>query len=287
MKKHLSFAVCLCLLLSAMLLPYPAVAQEESEVVDVSFREMEKPGDLNSSGVNRAIVSTHFTQGGASLACTAQASASTGNMMVYIYRIGQGSNPVNITGATHLAMDLWVPTDGYFDKVQGDAGVNIDDADNVSKWSGTGGRAMAADVKNALKGMKAGWNFVTIPLSQASTCTNAADFRFYVINSGIEEGSTFYIDDVRFMNQAAIQSIMPERNAAKQVAITLSQGKIGEATAIYGKLLHRQREYISAEFLNQFGIDPIPATEKFTLTFDTAGGRLLLRHNKFTRKILL
>ncbi len=270
MKKCISFVLSILLVLSVFALPVTVTA-EESGVVDVSFREMEKSNDLNKTNLAISISTKKFTQGKASLSCTVEENGSTGNAMVYIYRVGQTSNPVSIAGATHLAMDLWVPTDGYFDNIKGDAGIRIDDADNVSKWSTTGGSAAASRVRNGLRNLKAGWNFVTIELDKEATCQNAVDFRFLVSNTGAPVGSTFYIDDVRFVNQAALQTVVPDRNAAKTVVGMLTEGEAQKAKEAYTALLHRQRVYVPADILTKNNIDVIAPTVQYTATFDTDG----------------
>ncbi len=271
MKKFVSLLLCCLLLLSV--LPTVSLAQTGADaVVDVSFREMEKSNDLNSSNLTRSVSTTKFTQGTASLGCTVQEGGSTGNAILYLYRLGQKSNPANIAGATHLTMDLWVPTDGYFDNIKGDAGIKIDDADNMNKWGGSGGSAVASRVRNGLRNLKAGWNFVVIALDKETTCTNAVDLRFHVSNSGIAVGSTFYIDDVRLVNQAALNTLAADRNAAKRVVGLLTDGEIETAQTAYEALLHRERVYVPADILAKHNIPVIAPTVQYTATFALDGG---------------
>ncbi len=271
MKQCMSFVLSLLLILSVFGLPVFANAQTE-EVVDVSFREMEKLNDLNKSNLAISLSTQKFTQGKSSLSCTVEQNGSTGNLMVFFYRLGQGSNPVDISGATYMTMDLWVPADGYFDTIKGDAGVRIDDADNMNKWGSTGGSASAANVKTALKGLKAGWNFVAIPLDKETACQNAVDIRFHVGNSGVAAGSVFYIDDLRFVNDAALSEIVPDRNAAKAVVGMFAEGQTAQAQAAYQALLHRERVYVPADILTQNNVEPISPTVQYTVRFDLDGG---------------
>ena len=271
MKQCISFVLSLLLVLSVFALPITAKAQT-NELVDVSFREMDKLNDLNKSNLAISISKEKFTQGSGSLACTVEAGASTGNAIVYVYRLGQGSNPVSIAGATYATMDLWVPTDGYFDTIKGDAGFRIDDADHKNSWGSTGGAAAAASVKTALKGLKAGWNFVAIPLDKETTCQNAVDFRFHVGNSGIAVGSVFYIDDVRFVNDAALQTVVADRNAAKTVVGMFTDGQTAKAKSAYEALLHRERVYVPGDILTKNNVDVIAPTVQYTATLNLEGG---------------
>ena len=271
MKKAISVVLTLCMFLSLLVLPTTVSAQTE-EVVDCSFRELEKSNDLNSSGINRAISTARFTQGAASLECTATEGTANGNFFVYFYRLGQKNNPLDISGATHITMDIWVPTDGLLDTIAGDAGINVDDVDHMNKWGDSAGKVSASAVKAALKGLKAGWNFVSFPLSAPSTSQTAADIRFYMIKSGLAEGTKIYIDDVRFVNQAALDTVAADRNAAKEVIGLLSEGQTDEAAAAYNGLLHRQRVYVPETLLTAQGITPIPATNRYTASFDLDGG---------------
>ncbi|MBR3844023.1 MAG: InlB B-repeat-containing protein, partial [Clostridia bacterium] len=269
MKKMISLVLSLLMVVSMFALPATVMAEEQ--VVDVSFRDMESSGDINGAGVRWTGDSDKYTEGTQSLRFTFDSNAST-QLIFYIYRLGQGSNPADISGATMLQFDMWVPADGYFNTVNSDAGVKIDDADHVSNWGTTGGEATVQSVKNSLKDMKAGWNHVSIPLKAMTTCTNAADFRLHMLQTTVQENEYVCIDDVRFVNDLANETIVPFRNAAKEVIALLAEGNATDAETAYRALSHREREYVPEDLLIANGITPIPAGVQHTLSFDVNGG---------------
>ncbi len=271
MKKCVSFVLSALLILSVFAVPFWANAKTE-ENIDVSFREMEKSGDLNSTNLDFSISTQKYTQGSACVAYTVGEEGPSALMVVNLYRLGNKDNPVDITGATHLTMDIWVPTDGLLDSVSGDAGINVDDAENLNKWGGSAAKVSASTVKSNLKGLKAGWNFVVFPLVTESSSTTAADMRFYLIKSGLPEGTKIYIDDVRFVNQAALATVAEDRNAAKAVVGMLNDGNAHQGKTAYENLLHRQRVYFPETLCTKFNLEPIAPTVQYTATFDLDGG---------------
>lgn len=266
MKQILSFALILLLVAGTFLLPAQADA-----MVDVSFRDMEDTVDINASRAGFAVSKTMFTEGSASLAFTLKDDCAD-QLFFFIYRKGLTGNAVNIAGATYLEFDLYVPADGYFDTISGDAGVNIDTAENLSKWGSSAGKVSASTVKAGLKNLKAGWNSVSFKLDAPATATNAVDFRFYLLKSGAKAGDVLYIDDVRFVNDETHNVVSPRRNAAKQVIGLIAEGRYVEAKNLYEKCTPSQRDYIPDDLLQKASITPIAPPKQYTLTFNTNGG---------------
>lgn len=267
MKRVLS----LFLILTLFFTMGAVAAQAQETYVDVSFRDMDTSTNLNASRANYGVERTNYTQGSASIAYTLKDDCAS-QLLFYVYRQGGTSDTVNIAGATLFQFDLWVPSDGYFDNIKGDAGVNIDSGENVSKWGSSAGKVSAATVKAGLKNLKAGWNFISLRLDAPSTCTNAVDFRLYMLNSGVTAGDVIYMDDFRFVNDLADYDTSYFRNQGKQVNALIRQGEKATAKALYNTLTPRARDYVSSELLSTIPVTPIAAPREYTLSFNTNGG---------------
>ena len=258
MKQSIAWLLVLVTLLTLGMVP----ATAQSTVVDVCFRDMETTSsDLNTARCTFKLSQTTYTQGSRSVEYTMEDTAATGLLVWYFYTSGQ-TGSLNIAGATHLQFDLYVPTDGYFNNISGDARVQIDDADHKNAWGSSGGTASAASTKAALKGLKAGWNHVSIPLDSASTCTNMVDMRIYMGNSGAKTGDKLYVDDIRFVNETANTTITPLRNSAKKVIILISQGEFAKAAQTYAALSKEAKAYVPQSVVDAYGLQ---ATTSATL----------------------
>ena len=250
MKRSIALFLTLVTFLTIGMIPTTA----QSTVVDVCFRDMETTSsDLNTARCTFKLSQTTYTQGSSSVEYTMEETAATGLLVWYFYTSGQ-SGSVNIAGATHLQFDLYVPTNGYFDNIAGDARVQIDDADHKNAWGSSGGTASAASTKTALKGLKAGWNHVSIPLDSPSTCTNAVDLRIYMGNSGAKKGDKLYLDDLRFVNEAANTTVVPLRNSAKKVISLLTLGEYAQAAEIYTALSNDAKAYVPQAMADTYGL---------------------------------
>jgi len=253
LKRIIALILVLITILSFNMLPVTA----QSTVVDVCFRNMEtSQSDLNTSRCTYALSQKTYTQGSHSVEYTIADDAASGLLLWYFYTEGQ-SGSINIAGATHLQFDLYVPTDGYFDNITGDARVQIDDADHKNAWGTSGGTASAASVKAALKGLKSGWNHVSIPLDSPSNCTNAVDLRIYMGGSGAKSGDKLYLDDLRFVNDAANTTITPLRNSAKEVIALVSQGEYAKAANTYSCLSNDAKAYVPKTMVENYGLQSL------------------------------
>ncbi len=250
MKQSVAWLLVLVTLLTLGMVPTTA----QSTVVDVCFRDMETTqSDLNTARCTFALSQATYTQGSHSVEYTMGADAAGGLLVWYFYTSGQNGS-VNIAGATHLQFDLYVPTNGYFDKITGDARVQIDDADHKNAWGSSGGTASATSTKAALKGLKAGWNHVSIPLDAPSTCTNAVDLRIYMGNSGAKQGDKLYLDDLRFVNEAANATVVPLRNSAKKVISLITLGEYAQAAESYAHLPQDAKAYVPQSMVDTYGL---------------------------------
>ena len=80
-------------------------------------------------------------------------------------------------------------------------------------------------VKNAFKDIQNGWNHIVIPMTFKQSIKNdmlrVYDFRIYFVGVSLPENWQIAIDDVRFMDGAAVATILPERSKAKDVTLAI------------------------------------------------------------------
>ncbi len=224
--------------------------------IDVQFRAFEKLGaDTNKNGNAAGALDRNKVQpleGKSSLAMTWE-NAAQGEFHVFIYHYNQGQVsggnqwetatfegegawevpcPKASKGTLNLVFDLYVSDPAVIRNASGDCGFGFD-AETPNAWGGGGqgggvnkAELMAAfDAANGGAGLKAGWNQVILPLGMnknyAGKVLTVYDMRFYFLGANIPAGFALKFDDIRFMNQEAIDTILPGRTAAKQVTLSI------------------------------------------------------------------
>ncbi len=186
--------------------------------VDEQFRSMDYINDIATSGMAAHTgISTDRLEGEGSVEFTAQ----TGDLYFFLYSLGQANNPIDISGATHLVFDMYVSTNKPFDKINGDAGVNMDDATHMNEWGQSAGFVSAMTVRKALNGLKPGWNHIVMPLDAKATTEELAAIRLYMTNTIVPADTIVRIDDIRFVNQAALDDTIAKQTAAKDLTVAI------------------------------------------------------------------
>jgi len=165
---------------------------------------------------------------------------ASGEFHVFIYHHKQGNGwsvdsfdegcwkvPVATasTGTINMVLDLYVNNPSVLLTATGDCGFGYD-IKQPNDW-GNGGsvnkaKLMAAfNAANNGEGLKSGWNQVIIPISfnanYAGQYVTFYDMRFYFLGATVPAGFTLKIDDMRFMNAVALETVLPGRQAAKEV----------------------------------------------------------------------
>jgi hypothetical protein len=97
----------------------------------------------------------------------------------------------------------------------------MDDTNNMNAWGESGGKVDAPQFKAALANLKDGWNHVVAPLRAETACTNLGDIRIYWAGASKMIGMTIILDDIRFVNQAALNGAYADRTAAKDATIAI------------------------------------------------------------------
>ncbi len=214
------------------------------EAVDVQYRAFEKSeSDLNKAGAaagdKYGLSKDQPLEGSSSLQMKWTGDAS-GEFHVFIYHHKQGNGwtvdsfdegcwkvPVATasTGTINMVLDLYVNNPSVLLTATGDCGFGYD-VKEPNAW-GNGGsvnkaKLMAAfNAANNGEGLKSGWNQVIIPISfnanYAGQYVTFYDMRFYFLGATIPSGFTLKIDDMRFMNAVALETVLPGRQAAKEV----------------------------------------------------------------------
>ena len=228
--------------------------------IDVQFRAFEKFGADAAKDGTAGREANKFgkdtvqpIEGKSSLAISWDKATSNNEFHMFIYHYNQGQVPGGAQwetdvfegegawevpcpsaskGTLNLVFDLYVSDAAALRNASSDCGFGFD-ADQPNAWGGggQGGGAnkavlMAAfDAANGGKGLQDGWNQVILPLglnkNYKGQVLTVYDMRFYFIGVNITDGFTVKLDDIRFMNQEAIDTILPGRSAAKQVTLSI------------------------------------------------------------------
>ncbi len=220
--------------------------------IDVQYRAFNKFGADTAKDGNAGQAASKFgkdtvqpMEGTSSLGMSWNA-ATQGEFHVFIYHYNQGEAPGgkqwetavfegeggwevpcpdSKSGTLNMVLDLYVSDPSVILNASGDCGFGYD-VKKPNEW-GNGGSvnkaklmAAFADANNG-EGLKAGWNQVIIPISFNANYKGQVltfyDLRFYFLGCNIPAGFTIKFDDMRFMNQEAIDTILPGRTAAKNV----------------------------------------------------------------------
>ncbi len=184
--------------------------------VDVQFRALDLHKDVAWVNTNGGALAGEHLEGGDALIAT----ATGGHALLHTYSNGQASNPINIAGATYVVFDLWVEDGAAFSAAvkSGDCGINMDTVATMNQWGEAAGKVDAPQLQAAMANLKDGWNHVVAPMRAEATATDLADIRLYFIANA---GSTFIIDDIRFINDAALNGVYADRTAAKDATIAI------------------------------------------------------------------
>ncbi len=228
--------------------------------IDVQFRAFEKFGADAAKDGTAGREASKFgkdtkqpIEGKSSLAISWDKATTNNEFHMFIYHYNQGQVgdgpqwatdtfagegswevpcPSASKGTLSLVFDMYVSNAAALRNASGDCGFGFD-AETPNAWGGggQGGGAnkavlMAAfDAANGGAGLKDGWNQVILPLGMnknyAGKVLTVYDMRFYFIGVNITDGFTVKLDDIRFMNQEAIETILPGRTAAKQVTMAI------------------------------------------------------------------
>ena len=163
------------------------------------------------------------TEGAASVKW--QYAAASGDVpWYYVYCDNFGaSEGVDIAGATHMIFDLYVSNIAYLTFTSGDAGINL--SDNSGGWNNNGGRVWKDEWLSVLQSLKSGWNHVVLPIDFTdATGSKVWAFRAYNTSGNAPAGFYTMMDDVRFVNEAYLNSEdYADTLAAKDVIAAISE----------------------------------------------------------------
>ena len=241
------------------------ITLEELIPVDAQFRMMDYAADIAATGSATMLdTSEDCLEGDASVEFSI---GTTGDVLLHIYSLDKNYNPIDITGATHMIFDLYVSTNKPFDKINGDAGVNMDTLDNMYAWGNSAGNVSAMTVRKALNGLTPGWHHIVMPLEQKSQACDLVDIRLYMTNTIVPADTTIKIDDIRFVNQAALDGPVAKQTAAKDLTIAIKnlppvdELQLGDESKVLKAIA--ARELVDPEYMSMVKdldrLDPIIA----------------------------
>ena len=211
-----SLAVVLSLMMVATML-IGGFTASAWDLVDVQYSACEDYSTLISQDWSLA----EGLEGNSSKQCTLG-----GDLMCHIYNDTRTNPALDITYATHVVFDLWVSDAAAFKagiQSAADCGFNLDDADHESQWGGSGGTINRdATFRPAFNNLQDGWNHIILPLDAESECWNLASARFYAVGGTGFAGITIRLDDIRFVEEAALTDSYAKRTAAKDATIAIS-----------------------------------------------------------------
>ncbi len=263
MKRKISLALVLCLLCS--LIPFGAMTAVAANSVDAQFWAADNGGLTIYVDDSPSYNTENFTEGTASLQL--EAKEDNPNFVMFLT-----TNPVDITGATHLVFDVWCQKDNQLDGSDGwtdlyawseaaKGSMGWDEAQPYANATAAGNANYNDEKQQAFKacyaGLKAGWNTVTIPLDATVTDgQNVAIWRLRFANvSNMKKDEVILFDDFRFVDADTLANVVPDRAEAKKVIAKLAQGlaklDVAEALTAYNALTDAQKAYVPADLLAQ------------------------------------
>ena len=225
-----------------------------SEIVNIPFRAMDNALGLSNEGtVSRSVVSP-YTEGTGAVKFE-WTDARTGGLFWYVRCDNYETTSVDITGATHMIFDFYISDTAKWELFPGGSGgTRINLNNNGDGWDNNAcGQVTVDTMKSAFATVKTGWNHMILPIdTSAATSTALNNFRFYFSGATCQTGFYAIMDDVRFVNQAYLDSAdYTDMVAAKQATIAFSkltvhssQDELDAAYAIYEGLTDSQKALV-------------------------------------------
>ena len=234
MKKTISMLLALCLLLT--IVPFGGMVASAAEYVDVQFRSMDDIismisyfHDRNGNNDKVFLDTENFVEGTGAVGGVVKSNAQD----LYLFLHDNGDR-VNAAGAQYLTMDVYVTRDNMLDGAeQYWSDVRADDAAHANQNGEYDNPPLTSmpdnenGIRKALTGLKKGWNHVVVHLDNAVTATDLTSMRIRLTSGGKMTnclvGDEVLFDDIRLVNAAALQDIVPKRNAAKDVTAMIHE----------------------------------------------------------------
>ncbi len=208
--------------------------------VDVQFRALDKGGsDRAPAGAagydSHTLDKVEYLEGTSSFKATWN-SAKSGDTHFCFYHYNQswdeqvtvdGTSLVPVTnagrGKMYITFDFYVSDIDVLKSVTGDAGMGIDVIE-PNKW-GDGAKVDKPTLMPIVNAMNDGWNHVALPLTWNDNYTGkfveVKDFRLYFVGVNIPSDFVVRWDDIRFMSIDAVETILPQRSAAKDLTLAI------------------------------------------------------------------
>ena len=213
------------------------------------------------------ITQTNFTQGVGGYECVAKEPVGNNLFCMFADTI---QNPVDITGATHLVFDLWVPRDNAFDNGRGWSDLyvwSLEGKGNMS-WDSAQPYAIASAAgfqdspdteaqkafRRCFEGLKTGWNTVVIPLdARVANGAGAQAFRLRVYHApNLEQGDKVIFDNFRFVSpdvlakdDTARQNAFPVIDLIAKAVESGNAADVSAARTAYDRLSEISRSFVA------------------------------------------
>ncbi len=229
--KRVKQRILSLLLAAAMLVTLALPALAEPAPVNVQFRSLDVATRVNIEGRDQTKpagenadyeLTTNRVEGTGAVSFTHKIDRQ-GGVIWYIYGDGDvnDNNGVDVTGAEFLMYDLYV-SDVSAIEYAGDCRVNIRTVGSAG-WDNSCATVSAANLTAAYEKLHNGWNHLVLPLEQPLASNLAWAIRIHFNQSSVKAGFNIIIDDVRFVNQAYLDSQeYADVQAAKAVAIQIN-----------------------------------------------------------------
>lgn len=225
MKQKISFLLALCMLLTVIPFTGITASAEAKTGVDVQFRNMDTTSHIMTYFKDNGCTaeSENYLEGTGSIRCQIKEDKNI------LYLFLQAKDNINIAGASHLAFDIWVAADNYFDGGRLKwSDMRVDDRAHENQWGEYDNvpaiTSIDTDgVRKTLSGLKAGWNHVLMPLDFVTECTDAVSLRLRLEGDlvNVKTGDFVYFDDFRFVSPDVAEDGLVKRNAAKDVTVQI------------------------------------------------------------------
>ena len=129
---------------------------------------------------------------------------------------------VDIAGATHIIFDIYISDASAWNIVDGGAGMNVRSVGSDG-WISDCTQVTDKALQEAFASLKTGWNHVVLPLEEVLK-TDAWAIRMYSASSTAPAGFFTILDDVRFVNEAYLNSaVYSDTVLAKNIAAQIDE----------------------------------------------------------------
>ncbi len=228
------FTLFLALAIALSLLS-AGITSSSSTVVNEQFRNMDNEHSLSVISTNATpqalkAETENYLEGYGATRITF--NGNTGSLIHLYVQDHNNSSGMVIADGKYLTFDLFVSdVSGIQNIDSGDASCNLIAYSATHDWDANSyGRIYNQQVREMYRNLQTGWNHVVLELEDKTTGDMLWALRLYHTGITIPQGVYMILDDVRMMNEEAVDTVLPRRTEAKNLTFAIND--LPEADAL-------------------------------------------------------